>query len=89
MKKNTAISSGWKGDINGHIAGTGDCRIKVKIIAIDIDYEAAWALCNLLQDSVLKTFKQHLDEDQIKTLSQVGAALGHFIDHASQNNINT
>jgi hypothetical protein len=89
MKKNSVISSGWKGDINGHIAGTEDCRIKVKIITLELDHETAWALCNVLRDSDLQKMRNILDKDQIEKLSWVGAAIGQFIDHKSSENLET
>ena len=72
------------GHLTGHIRET-ESRIAIKIIALDLDRETAYALCNLLCDSSLKGSK-YLADEQIKKLSSLGAALGRVVEHSSAKN---
>jgi len=77
------ISSGWRGDINGHIENTGS-HIQVSEITLKLDKETAYALCNVLADSAFP--KGILSKEQQVKISNLGAALGRVIDHYSANN---
>lgn len=78
------IKSGWKGNQNGYVEDT-DTTVQVSKITIEVDHKTAWALCNILTDSQLKA-SGNLETDQVKALSNLGAAVGRMIDHSAANN---
>ncbi len=79
------IMSGWRGHINGTIEKTVDSSIKISNIDINLDFDTAWALCNLLTDDAIERAKA-VEGKQIDQMSNLGAALGRMIDHDSANN---
>lgn len=81
--KNKAICSGWKGNINGHIDKTNS-NVKVSQVRLELDYDTAWALCNVLTFPIDKTL---IDKNQGIILENLGAAIGQIIDHDAKNNI--
>jgi hypothetical protein len=84
-KAKSPISSGWRGNINGHIEGTGS-YIQATEVTLRLDRETAWALCNLLGEETIKENAGAVDKKQGEALSALGAALARFIDHPSANN---
>lgn len=84
-KQPPPIKSGWRGHLNGVVEGTESTRVKVQSVTIEVDYKTLWALCNHLYDASLGESK-HLEEDQVRALSNLGAAVGRLIDHPSANN---
>lgn len=80
------IKSGWRGNLNGYLENSNSSQIRVSQINVTLDSDLAWALCNILCDSSLDCLHGSVDEDQHKSLSTLGAALGRLIDHPSANN---
>jgi hypothetical protein len=72
--KDSVISS--KG-INGHIKGTKSF-ITIDKIKLELDFDTAWALCNLLDES---TISKNTDKCQREGLINLGIAIGTVIDH--------
>jgi len=72
------------GKLSGHIRGT-DSHIKVKTVTVDLDYDTAWALCNLLHDFNLES-SPNLETSQKTPLINLGSAIGRIIGHGTQNN---
>ncbi len=85
-REQSPMSSGWQGDIQGHIKNT-ETWIRVKTIQIDLDADTAYALCNLLSGSALEKGEIHLEKEQVVRLKNLGAAIGKFIDHPSKDNL--
>ena len=77
------IGAGWRGNINGSISQSADSSIKVSNIDVNLDFDLAWALCNILTDDVIDTT---LNKSQRIVLSNLGAGIGRMIDHPSANN---
>lgn len=79
------IKSGWRGHINGHIEHTDGAQIEASEITLKLDHKTAYALANLLADSSLER-SAALEGDQLKAMSNLGAALGRMLDHHAANN---
>lgn len=74
------------GELTGHIMTT-DSRIRIKTIQLDLDFETAYALCNVLHWEQLDRMKGVCVADQIKLLLSLGAAIGQLVEHSSKYNI--
>ena len=72
--------------VNGAILGT-ESRIKVKTITLELSYDDAYALCNLLHNASLKENKLNLETNQAEALRRIGRDLGIFVDHDSRHNL--
>lgn len=79
------VGGSWRGYINGHVNKT-ETNIRCEKITIELDRNLAWALCNLLTDAHLSGPDIHLEADQRTGLTNLGAAIGRFIDHPATNN---
>ncbi len=78
------IKSGWRGDLNGCVEKT-DSTIEATEITLRLDRVTAYALANVLSDSAIER-SQSLEVSQAQALSNLGAALGRFLDHPAANN---
>lgn len=87
-KHSSPISSGWRGNINGHVKGTNGTQVQVGAINVTLDAKMAFCLCNLLHEQALERANAHIGMslDQIAMLSNLGAVIGRFIDHGAANN---
>lgn len=85
-EKKPPIKSGWRGDLNGAIENTKGSQILVSEVTLNLDFDTAWALCNVLSDSALESTRSHTEDSQRKSLATLGAALGRLIDHPAANN---
>ncbi len=85
MSDISPISSGWQGDLQGHIQKT-ESYIRVKTIQVDIDAATAYALCNLLTSNQIDA-SHSVEEDQAVKLRNLGAAIGMLIDHPAKDNL--
>jgi hypothetical protein len=79
------ISSGWRGHLNGYIENTKGARIQVSEVTLRLDSDTAWALANQLTDRAIKEANA-VEGEQVKALSNLGAALGRLLDHHAANN---
>lgn len=72
------------GQLNGAINNT-DSAIRVDVICLKLDYETAWALCNLLlSDSIKRSLA--LESGQVPGMLSLGSVIGQLIDHPSAKN---
>jgi len=85
MSEKSPIQSGWRGKLNGCIESTDNSWIKTSEVTLRLDHKTAWALANILTDSVInKSFA--VEGEQVAMMSNLGAALGRLIDHPAANN---
>lgn len=84
-KIKSPIKSGWRGNLSGYLECTKSSQIAVSEITLRLDYETAYALCNLLTDSAIQE-STRLEKDQAAAMANLGAAIGRLIDHHAANN---
>ena len=72
------------GSLFGAIKQT-ESYITLHSVRLVIDYENAYALCNVLHDKSLKE-SNYLESDQRAKLSSLGTALGRLVENPSQKN---
>jgi len=79
------IQSGWRGNINGALEGCSGSYIEASEITLKLDRTTAYALANQLSDGAIQR-AQACEGGQAEALSNLGAALGRFLDHHAANN---
>lgn len=80
------ISPTSSGDLSGHIKKT-ESWIRIKTIQVDLDYETAYALCNVLHHSELDKLQGVCLPEQLQRLLHLGAAIGQLVEHSSKYNV--
>ena len=82
MKKKVENNGTCCGNLSGAIVGAGDNRIRLGSVALTLDYDTAYALCNVLtEDKIGK--HAYLESDQRPPLINLGKALAAFCDHSN------
>jgi len=69
--------------ISGCISSTNS-NIKLGSVVLELDYETAWALCNVLTKEMIVEHP-YLDRCQHEPLIKLGEAIGMYCGHSNAN----
>jgi hypothetical protein len=74
------------GCLTGHIKKT-ESWIRIKTVQVDLDFDTAFALCNVLHHNELDRLKGVCTPSQFERLLHLGAAIGQLVENSSKYNV--